>query len=110
MGKKVYGYHFDYLTERLRKEGFGCRHIAELNFVFRKELKYVGADNEKGQAVAGFMNEAWCNFIKTGRPSEEWPQYHADTAQIMRIGEDARPEKAERLDEMKYFVNLLLRK
>ncbi len=110
MGKKVYGYHFDYLTERLRKEGFGCRHIAELNFVFRKELKFVGADDERGDAVAAFMNEAWCSFIRTGCPSPDWPQYDPDTAQVMRIGEQIRSEKIERLDEMKYFENLLLRK
>ena len=36
-------------------------------FVFRKDLKYVGGDDEKGEEIASFMNDAWCSFIKTAR-------------------------------------------
>ncbi len=107
-GRAVYGYHFDYLTERLRREGFGCRHIAELNFVFRKDLKYVGGDDEKGEEIASFMNDAWCNFIKTGKPAERWPRYDSSSPQVMRIGSEIRPEKMERLEELRYFEKILL--
>lgn len=107
-GKNVYGYHFAYLTERLRKEGFGCRHIAELNFVFQKELGFVGADDEQGRKVSDFMNRAWCNFIRTGNPGPEWPRYEEKDEKLLRIDENPQPEKLPRKDELRYFERISL--
>ncbi len=102
------GYHFAYLTERLRKEGFGCRHIAELNFVFQKELGFVGADDEQGRKVSDFMNRAWCNFIRTGNPGPEWPRYEEKDEKLLRIDENPQPEKLPRKDELRYFERISL--
>ncbi len=52
MGNSVYAYHFDYMTDRLRKEGLGVRHIAELPFVFNRFLNVVGAALKGQQNVA----------------------------------------------------------
>ena len=109
MGKKVYGYHFAYLTERLRNEGFGCRHIAELNFVFHKDLKFVSDDDEQDAKVAEFMNQSWCNFIRTGNPGEQWPRYDSSSKMMLRIDENPRAEKMDREDEITYFEKMLLR-
>ncbi len=109
MGKNVYGYHFAYLTERLKSEGFGCRHIAELNFVFHKDLKFVSADSEQDAAVASFMNSAWCSFIKSGNPGKSWPRYDSSAQMMLRIDENPRAEELHRKDELKYFERLLLR-
>lgn len=108
MGNRVYGYHFDYMTEKLRKEGLGCRHIAELNFVFHKNLGVVGAEDEKGHEIASFMNQAWCNFIKTGDPGKGWPRYDRDSEMMMRIDSEPHPAPLSRSDEMRWFVDLHL--
>lgn len=108
-GKKVYGYHFAYLTERLKKEGFGCRHIAELNFVFNRDLSFVGGDDEQGRAVAEFMNRSWCNFIKTGNPGPEWPPYEEAEEWTLRIDEKREKERLQRSGELRYFEKILLR-
>lgn len=80
-----------------------------MNFVFRKDLKYVGGDDEKGEEIASFMNDAWCNFIKTGQTGRSrWPRYDSSSPQVMRIGSEIRPEKMERLEELRYFEKILL--
>ncbi len=112
-GRSVYGYHFSHMTDRLREEGFGCRHIAELNFVFNKELKFVGAENEDGYALAEFMNSSWCNFIKYGNPGDEWPIYSTENSHVMRLeyseAEDKKPmaEPLCREEELRYFQNII---
>ena len=108
-GKKVYGYHFACLTERLKKEGFGCRHIAELNFVFQRDLSFVGGDNEQGRAISDFMHRSWCNFIRTGNPGPEWPAYREKEEMLLKIGERQEAEKLPRKEELRYFEKILLR-
>ncbi len=118
-GAKVYAYQFDYLTEKIREDGLGVRHIAELNFVFEKLLNLVGAEDEKGKAVARLMNSAFSGFIRNGDPNagmEEagvnlkngsWNPYNTQDRQIFRISRDSRSERVERLEEMMYFDRLL---
>ncbi len=115
-GKKVYGYHFNHMTDVLRAEGFGCRHIAELNFVFNKDLKFVGGDNEDGAALADFMNQAWCGFIKNGDPGSRWTAYSAENPQVMRLEYSAKQGKKPaccplpREEEMRYFQDIIIGK
>ena len=118
-GAKVYAYQFDYLTERIREDGLGVRHIAELNFVFEKLLNLVGAEDEKGKAVARLINSAFSGFIRNGDPNagmEEagvilregsWNPYHLQDRQIFRISSVSRSERVEGLEEMMYFDRLL---
>lgn len=118
-GRKVFAYHFDYLTDKLREEKLGVRHIAELYFVFDKFLDFVGGDNVTGRSIAKLMNAAWCGFIKYGDPNrgieEEgldlqgqiWNPYDSVSRQVFRIGPKPGSESIERLDELKYFDRLL---
>ncbi|MCI8285103.1 MAG: carboxylesterase family protein [Firmicutes bacterium] len=106
-GMNVYAYHFDYLTERLKTEGLGCRHIAELNFVFNRFLNIVGADNEKGRAVAGFMNDAWVNFIKTNSPGANWLPFDPKGENTMRIGNTIRNSPLDRSEELRFFEKIM---
>lgn len=107
-GRNVYGYHFDYLTERLKKEGFGCRHIAELNFVFQRDLSFVGGDDERGRAVSDFMHRSWCNFIRTGNPGPEWPAYREKKEMLLKIDENPKAEELPRKEELRSFEKILL--
>lgn len=54
------------------------------------------------------MNDAWCNFTKPAKPAERWPRYDSSSPQVMRIGSEIRPEKMERLEELRYFEKILL--
>ncbi len=107
-GSSVYGYHFAYMTERLKAEGLGCRHIAELPFVFRKDLHIVGANDMRGRRIAELMSSAWCNFIKTGDPGFGWPRYDKKNKMMMRFDENPCSEKLERADEIEFLNRLIL--
>ena len=118
-GRKVYAYQYDFLTEKLKAEGFGIRHIAELYFVFDKLLHLVGGDDEKGRSVAKLMNAAWCGFIKYGDPNagieeagldlqgQRWNPYNSTDRQVFRIHGNPHSGVADRLEELKYFDRLL---
>ena len=118
-GRKVYAYQFDYLTEKIREEGLGIRHIMELNFVFDKLLHLVGGEDESGRTVAKCMNTAWSGFIRYGDPNrgmeeaglfpgtQRWETYDPVSAQVYRIHRQPRMERADRLEELKYFDRLL---
>lgn len=118
-GNKVYVYHFDLLTEKMKEEGLGVRHIAEMNFVFDKMLDLVGGENEQGRSVARLMNSAWAGFIKYGDPNAgfeeagirlpdgEWKPYQASDRQLLRIGAESHNETLERIEELEYFDRLL---
>lgn len=107
-GHSVYAYHFDYMTERLKREGLGVRHIAELPFVFECFLNVVGADDEKGEATARMIHDAWVSFIKTGDPDiNSWERYTPQLREALRItAEGTEFGKIDRLDEMLWLDDI----
>ncbi len=106
-GMRVYGYHFDYMTGRLAAEGLGCRHIAELNFVFNKFLGAVGAENKEGRSVARFMSKAWADFIRTGEPAADWQPYDSAGQNMLRIGDTIENLPLDRRDEIRFFRQII---
>ncbi len=116
-GGRVFCYHFDYLTERMRRDGLGVRHIAELPFVFNRFLQQVGGDNEQGRVLGEQMNRAWTSFIRTGDPGQiaysgkkvRWPVYSRDTRENLRFGRMPSAEPVYRADEMLYLEELLVK-
>lgn len=108
MGMSVYAYHFDYMTERLKKEGLGVRHIAELPFVFNRFLNVVGADDEKGNKMSNIMHTAWSSFIKTGDPSRGWEKYTSSQRRAMCFSAEGIVfHDIDRLEEMMWIDGLL---
>lgn len=108
MGMSVYAYHFDYMTERLKKEGLGVRHIAELPFVFNRFLNVVGADDEKGNKMSNIMHTAWSSFIKTGDPSRGWEKYTSSQRRAMCFSAEGIVFRdIDRLEEMMWIDGLL---
>ena len=108
MGMSVYAYHFDYMTERLKKEGLGVRHIAELPFVFNRFLNVVGADDEKGNKMSNIMHTAWSSFIKTGDPSRGWEKYTSSQRRAMCFSAEGIVfREIDRLEEMMWIDGLL---
>jgi carboxylesterase type B len=107
-GMNVYAYHFDYLTDKLRSEGLGVRHIAELPFVFDSFLHTVGADDEAGHDMALIIHNAWVNFIKTGDPGYNWKKYDCKSHTAMRFTmEGIKLQSIERIDEMLWLDGIL---
>lgn len=113
-GCRVYGYHFDYLTELMERQGFGVRHIIETNFVFGHHLYEAGADNEAGRELSECMNDAWAGFIKNGVPvtvkgneALQWPLYDTEKRMVMRFDEKLSAGPAERMDELLYFRDII---
>ena len=108
MGNSVYAYHFDYMTDRLRKEGLGVRHIAELPFVFNRFLNVVGADDEKGNKMSRVMHSAWSSFIKTGDPSRGWEKYTPAARRAMCFSAEGIVFRdIDRVEEMLWIDGLL---
>ncbi|MBR5228863.1 MAG: carboxylesterase family protein [Firmicutes bacterium] len=113
-GLKVYGYHFDYMTEKLENQGLGCRHIAELNMVFDKYHGVIGADDENGYMTADYMNSAWAGFIKNGNPDSEtsghpvsWKPYDLADRNTLKIRADGFTNvRLEREEELDFFTNV----
>lgn len=110
-GCRVYGYHFDYVTDLLRKQKLGCRHIAELYMVFDNLRENIGADNENGAITSEYMNKAWIGFIKNGDPDSEtgdtafdvsWKPYDTEGRNTLKIRTDGitnvRLENEEDID------------
>ena len=107
-GMSVYAYHFDYMTERLRREGLGVRHIAELPFVFNRFLNVVGADDEKGNKMSRMMHSAWVSFIKTGDPSRGWEKYTPAARRAMCFSaEGVVFRDIDRVEEMLWIDGML---
>ncbi len=107
-GMSVYAYHFDYMTERLRREGLGVRHIAELPFVFNRFLNVVGADDEKGNKMSRMMQSAWVSFIKTGDPSRGWEKYTPAARRAMCFSaEGVVFRDIDRVEEMLWIDGML---
>lgn len=107
-GMSVYAYHFDYMTDRLKKEGLGVRHIAELPFVFDRFLNVVGADDEKGNKMARVMHAAWVSFIKTGDPWRGWEKYTPAARRAMCFSAEGIVFRdIDRVDEMLWMDGLI---
>ncbi|MBR2778913.1 MAG: carboxylesterase family protein [Firmicutes bacterium] len=116
-GGRVYCYHFDYLTDALRRQGQGVRHIAELHYVFHRFLRPVGGDNEEGEELAECMNRAWADFICSGDPgtltfknkSVSWKAYSKNARDAIRFGQELSFGSLHRLDELLYLDDLLVK-
>lgn len=117
LGGRVFSYHFDYLTDVLRREGQGVRHIAELHFVFRRFLRAVGGDTQEGEALAAEMNRVWAEFIRSGDPGcvtvcgkrAEWPAYSRESRTGIRFGREVSAGAVYRIDELLYLDDLLVK-
>lgn len=107
-GNGVYAYHFDYLTDLMKKEGLGVRHIAELHFVFHSFLGVVGADDPEGNETAALMHRAWSEFIRRGNPGNGWKPYDSKHRGTMRFSKDEMVfESMGRAHEMLWLDSLL---
>ncbi len=115
-GAAVYGYHFNYLSEKMKEEGLGVRHIAELNFVFNRYLRIVGADDASGRRTADAMNAAWAAFIKTGSPNcselamqgVHWQPYDTQRRSMLQFHRDGcKMVEMEHKEDLFFFQQLM---
>jgi para-nitrobenzyl esterase len=69
-GAPVYAYYFTWQSPML--EDAGAWHTAELAFCFdnTKRCEQGTGNTPEAQALAKKMANAWCNFARTGNPSQ----------------------------------------
>ncbi|MBQ9528422.1 MAG: carboxylesterase family protein, partial [Fretibacterium sp.] len=112
VGMKVWGYNFNYVSQRNAKAGLGAAHAAELPYIFKT---LSGEDTEERRQLSDEMHSRFANFIKTGDPNNSgqeapshtaWPQYKPDGA-LLQFDKEVKPIGFPGLDDMKFMQSVL---
>lgn len=101
-------YRFDYANAFLKKLGLGAMHSTELGNIFgdpdasRVSMLTRRGDTSEMDGLTDIMQTQWANFIHTGSPSNDWPQYSVETnrqTQVfdseVRIEQDPNAERRQ---------------
>lgn len=87
MRNQTYVYEFTYLPTHRTFPHWGVAHAIEKAFVFGLPLRHVGDPWRKNILVGNFTEQdkifsmsvmkMWTDFVKTGKPHNDWPQFDA---------------------------------
>ncbi|GBO09671.1 Acetylcholinesterase-1 [Araneus ventricosus] len=75
-GKSVYYYDFQHRPQNsVWADWMGTTHFDEVDFVFGGPFKSPSQYPTEERALSKLMIEHWTNFVKYGKPKDDWPVY-----------------------------------
>jgi len=94
LGKASFGYVFDWKSAA---PNFGACHALDVGFIFGNLNEEFHGCTTEAWNLAGYMQDAWIAFAKTGDPSSpglgNWPRYGRERV-MMVLGAKSRVENA----------------
>lgn len=102
----VWMYRYEFMSQMARKTGMLCSHAMDLPcdfnclefgfsaFVFQDEPK------ENVEKIVNDVHLRWVNFIKTGDPGQDWPQYAGYDSPVMIYDRTSGARQLDRTELM----------
>ena len=113
MVKKTYVYEFTYLPVHRRFPQWGVAHAIEKAFVFGHPLRHVGDPWRRNNLVSNYTEQdeifstnvmkMWTDFVKTGNPHRDWPQFDAVRRRYFQIDINSTAKENFNPEMMKFW-------
>lgn len=108
----VYSYYFDRAEPWPEHPQFGTFHTSEVPYVFDTLYAVDHPFTAEDRTVSERMSAYWTNFSRTGNPNGKglpnWPEYSADSHQVMELGTHMGPiPTASNADRLNFWLNHL---